>query len=525
MNSHMKVLRAVLRKDLRQFWPLAVLTALLQALASYDAIMRKLVVIESLVMPAVFLATGLFILLVFHEDSPVTGRREWLTRPVPGMTMLAVKFALVVLVVVLPPVLGYIVGGLHLGRPPLEVLVTSLAEGLGGAVPLVTLCAMAFAALTSSIRQAIVVFLAGVILLLFGAIYFSGTIEYPVPLWFTDSIGPAAGSDWVLSRALELLLAFTALAVLWAPYRRRGRRVALLLICMAMLVGGTLAATMSRPRMFGVQKWLSPEPAAAASVAASLEPGCFPARTLQAPDEADPSPGERITAGIFPPLQRMRAGADAVAFVVRLVVDPLPEGGQLVGRAQLTYSTADGRTVSLGAGSTSQPSDQQWVKTESGQRAMDHYWLLSKKDYELLAADPGVTAHFDYSLSLLGPKATAVFAADGGRAFRPGIGYCGTTVSGTAKWVNVNCYRVGDQPALLAARLNAQPDIEDHTSGQPDFTPAILDFWGGRRHRMYVADATGLPVRVTAYEARAHFTRQFDVPGVLGGPPSSCPLP
>jgi hypothetical protein len=526
MNARLKLLATVLRKDLQLFWPLAVLTALLNAVANYDSIMRKLAVIEPLVMPAVLVATGLFILQVFHEDSAVTGKRDWLTRPVPGLTMLAAKCLFAVLVVVLPPVLGSIVGGLHLGRPPLEVLVTSMAEGLGGVVLLVFLCTVAFAALTSSIRQAIVVLLAGIVLLLFGFIYFSGTIVYPLPFWFADSVGPASGSEWILTRPLELLLAFTALAALWILYRRRhGRRAALLLVCVAVLAGGALLATMSRSRMFGLQKWLSPDPAAASTVAASLQPGCFPARTLAAPNESDASPGEKITAGIFPPRQRMQAGADAVAFVVRLVVDRLPQGGQLVGRAQLTYRTSDGGTVSLGAGSTSQPSDQHWVKTESGQRAMEHYWLLSKKDYQRLAADPGTTAHFDYSMSLLEPKATAVFAADGRRAYRPGIGYCGTTVSGVAKWVNVGCYSVGDQPALLAARLDAQPDIEDRASGQPDFTPVVLDFWGGHRHRMYVADATGLQVRVTAYEARAHFTRQFDVPGVLGGPVSSCPLP
>jgi hypothetical protein len=150
--------------------------------------------------------------------------------------------------------------------------------------------------------------------------------------------------------------------------------------------------------------------------------------------------------------------------------------------------------------------------------------LLSKKDHQRLTADPGTTAQFDYSLSLLGPKATVVFAADGRRASRPGVGYCGTTVA-ASRGVIVNCYRVGDQPAQLATRQDAQSDIEDRASGQPDFTPAILDIWGGRRHRMYVADAAGSPVRVTAYEARAHFTRQFDVPGVLGGPVSTCPLP
>jgi hypothetical protein len=306
--------------------------------------------------------------------------------------------------------------------------------------------------------------------------------------------------------------------VLGVLYRRRhGRRAALVLIVAAVLVGSALLLTMSRSRMFSVQKWLSPDPAAASSVALSLQPGCFAARRTPA--------GETSTAGMFPYQQRMRAGADALEVAVRLVVDGLPDGGQLVSRAQLTYSTADGATVSLGAGTTLTQWDQQWLKTASGRRAIDQYWLLPKAVYQRLAADPGVVAHVDYSLSLLAPGASAVIAADGARAYRAGIGYCDAAPNGDSSAVLVNCYRVGDQPALLAARAEGKPDIEDRSSGNPDFTPAVLDFWGGRRHRMFVMDAATPRVRVTAYEARAHFSRRFDVPGVLGGPVSSCPPP
>jgi len=212
MNTRLKVLGAVLRKDTRLFWPLAVLTALLNALVTYEAITRKLAAIEILVMPAVLLATSLFILLVFQEDSAVTGKRDWQTRPVPGMSMLAAKCVFVAPVIVLPQVLGSILGGFQLGRPPMEVLVTSTADGLGGAGLLVLLSMMTFAAMTSSIRQAIVALLAGVVLLVFGFVYTSGTIGYPLSLWFADSIGPASGSDWILTRTLELLLAFTETA-------------------------------------------------------------------------------------------------------------------------------------------------------------------------------------------------------------------------------------------------------------------------------------------------------------------------
>jgi hypothetical protein len=57
-----------------------------------------------------------------------------------------------------------------------------------------------------------------------------------------------------------------------------------------------------------------------------------------------------------------------------------------------------------------------------------------------------------------------------------------------------------------------------------DFTPAALDFWGGQRSDMQlVAHGTEVPrVKVTTYQARAHFDRQLVRPGVLGGPASAC---
>jgi hypothetical protein len=527
MNAHRKVLGAVLRKDLRLFWLFALPTAVLNVLANFKAILALNSWIDGLAPVAVFLATNLFILLIFHEDSAVNGKRDWLTRPVPGMTMLAAKCVAVVVVIVLPGVLGFILNGFYLGRPPVEVLVSGLANGLAGKALLSPLGVMVLAALTSNIRQAIVAVLAGMVTL---TACYGGWVSSDVGFesGFPDNLDAASPSAWIVAAPLGLLGSLAALAVLWILYRRpHGRRAALVLVGMAALAGGTILTTMSWTRIFGLQKWLSPDPAAASSIAISLPPGCFSVPTLLPLGEmvAAGTTG-KIPAGIFSPEQRARAGSDPVAIAVRLVADHVPDGRLLVvDRAQLTYRTADGAAILPGTGRANQQWVNQWVRTESGHWAMDRYWLLSKKDYQRLAADPGTTAHFDYSLSLLDPGATAVFAADSRRALRPGIGYCGATATASSNRVHVDCYRVGDQPAMLAARQDGQSSIQDRASGHADFTPAILDFWGGRRHHMYVADAAASPVRVTAYEARAHFTRQFELPGVLGGPVSSCPLP
>ncbi len=377
------------------------------------------------------------------------------------------------------------------------------------------LCVMAVAVLTANLLQAIVALLACAVV---GIFFAAAMFEPPA------DDGVASSYDlWMRMRPVELLVTFAAMAVMWIQYRRHRSYTALVLAGMVVLAAGTFLFTVSPGRLFGLQKRLSPEPAAESSVAVSLLPGCFPTRTLEGRDGAAAGSAQ-IPVGIFPEAQWARLGDGAVAFAVRLVVDRLPAGGRLVlDRAELAYRTADGGTVRLARGQA----NSKLVLTESGLPALDRYWMLSKEQYQRLVADPSVTMHVDYSLSLLAPGATAVFTADHRRKFHDGIGYCGARVYRTTGEVGVNCYRVGDQPALLVARMEGQPDIEGRASGEPDFAPAMVDFWGGHRHYIQLPGSDGATprVQVTAYEARAHFTRQFDVPGVLGGPVSSCPLP
>lgn len=517
MNTRLKLLGMLLQKDLRLFWLLVVLTVAINAITEFPGIVERFEVLGGLLAVVGALATGLLILLVFHEDAVVGAKRDWLTRPVPGMVMLASKCLFVVLFILLPWVLAVVLKVMHEGYPLGEALVSGIADSLDGELVMFFLCVMAVAALTANILQAIVALLVCTVV---GFVFAMAVFDVPADEGVRPGYFP-----WMLARPVELLVTFAAMAVLWIQYRRHRSYAALVLVGVVVLAAGTFLFTMSSPRMFSLQKRLSPEPAAESSVAVSLLPGCFPTRTLEGRSGASASPTAQVPVGIFPEAQWARLGDGAVAFAVRLVVDRLPEGGRLVlSRAELAYRTADGGTVPLGGAEA----NSKLVLTESGMPAMDRYWMLSKQQYQKLVADPSVATHVDYSLSLLAPSATAVFIADGRRKFYDGIGYCGATAYyRTTGEVNVDCYRAGDQPALLVARMEGEPDIEGRASQAPDFAPAILDFWGGRRHyfQLHFTGSTVSRVQVTAYEARAHFTRQFDVPGVLGGPVSSCPMP
>jgi hypothetical protein len=152
---------------------------------------------------------------------------------------------------------------------------------------------------------------------------------------------------------------------------------------------------------------------------------------------------------------------------------------------------------------------------------------LPAGDYQRLLAAPGVATQLDYSLSLLAPKVTIEFPADGKRAYYPGVGFCGATVDAATGVVAVDCFKPGAQPVQLVAYLDGGSPDTGVASRRADYTPALLDFWGGMRHGMQLrGSASQTPrVKVTTFEARTHFDRQFVVQGVLGGPVSACPKP
>lgn len=234
MNQRLQALGAVLRKDLQLFWLIAALTATLNVLANVSAIVTQTEVMGGLVVGASLLATTLLIVLVFHEDSAVSGKRGWLTRPVPGMTILAAKCIFVLLFVLLPGMLGNVLDGFYVGRPPVSVLASGMAEGFSGAALSWVVWTMVLAALTSGIRQAIGAFLLCIVMLVL-ALFFA----WPVS-GLMDTADSGAGGISIGAQTLEWLATLAALPVLWILYRRRhGRRDAFVLVVMAVMAGGT----------------------------------------------------------------------------------------------------------------------------------------------------------------------------------------------------------------------------------------------------------------------------------------------
>lgn len=522
MKRQLALVGILLRKDLRLYWHFAALLCVFLALWQIPAVVALLGPFGGVLQLLIPLATILLIMVVCYEDSVVSVKHDWLTRPIPGPTLLLAKSLFLLAAIVVPAVLGGIANNLYLGRSVSESLLAGASSGAPGITLLLIAVVMALAAVTTSIRQAIIAILSGFVVL---ALLSGLVIRLAVP----DEVHGPTGSGWVLARCIEYTLLLVAGSVLWVQYRYRHTRAARGIVGVALIAVEIFLASMTWPRVFAVQKLFAPDASAAAFVQVQVARGCFPAAVLL-PDRIGTSAGAAavIVPTLFSEGQRRTAGTGAVAFVTRLVRTSIPPGDLLtVGHAAVTYRIAGAAIKPAQAEPGPLRDPLQWKTTPDGTLTLDDYWLLSRNEFDRLAAAHDVATQIDYSLSLAAPAAEARFLADGRRRSYPGIGYCSATLDRATAVVDVDCFKAGAQPAQLVANLDGAPRIESKASGYPDFTPAVLNFWGGQRHTVQLhATGSEVPlVSITAYRARAHFDRHFVVPGILGGPVSACPAP
>jgi hypothetical protein len=516
MSTPLATVGTLLRKDLRLFGAFGGLIALLHLVTQLPAVMDLLGMAGNLIRIGMQLGTVLLILVLCYEDAVVSLKHDWLTRPIPGAALLVAKVTFVVLATILPGILGALLQNLLDGHSLGESLLAGISAGARGDALLLFSLIMAFAAVTASLRQAVIVFLAG----LAGMGVITAIIN---SLRLTPDSPAATSSGWVVSRTLTLLMMVAAVSILWVQYRHRHTRAARGIAAAAVVVLTALAMFTSWKPVFALQKRLAPDPGLAAGVSVQLAEGCFPARVLD--DGASPASAAtaQLTAQRYGEGHREFAGPGAIAFSTRLVARGVPaEGVITIGHVGFAWFAGDQELRSTRPSGTS----SQWMTSADGPPVADHYWLVSKADLARLAATAGVETRIDYSLSLLSPRSSVQIAADGRRHHHSGIGYCDARFDRSVGSVVVSCFKPGPQPALLTARLAGVADATAVPSRGASFTPAVLDFWGGTRHRMTLAArGTDVPqVIVTAYQARDHFDRQVIVPGVLGGA-GSCPLP
>lgn len=277
----------IFRKDWRILWPLAVATMLLQVLVMM--VIRHSTpfpmtdgtsAVAALLTFALVISMTLLIVLTVQQEAIPSIHQDWLTRPVARGDLLLAKLLALLLLVHGPIVTVNVLQGLAEGFPLGSVLHATLNSNFEIAL-CYSLPAMAVAAMTRSVVQAIIFGLAVVVVVvLFGSVF--------------STVTGGTGLKWIWRTVshVEILLA-TIIALCW-QYFSRSRDATLQ--SRAVFAGGValfaLIPALPWNPAFSFQHGLAANPAAGRSIAVAVEQGAsfqdrqiLSGKNLGVPDE------------------------------------------------------------------------------------------------------------------------------------------------------------------------------------------------------------------------------------------------
>lgn len=509
MSGNLRIIAAILRKDLAVLWPLAVIVVLLPVLRS-DAVLQNLRNdnLRAGTIGISVLATMLLIVSVMHQDASASLRDDWLTRPIPRWTMVAAKLVFIAAVVCVPAMATDFVSALADGRSAGEAIApaTAVSHATLGAM----LAVVVFAAVTSTLLEAVGALVAfAVAAILAQAI--SGSV-------LPDGKGIlVAGAEWFSFAPALYLPIVIATPVLWLQYGRRRTLLARAIVACACTA--TMIPVLTPPSaMFGVMRLLTPATDVGRTAGAALAPGCFP-RIATETESGDITDEARR---LWNSDERASAGPRAIAFSTTSAPTGVPRGWKaMIGFAQAFFVDASGGVLYRLQGASAVFGRPDGVDAS---RSATHFWLAPRNAYED-AARRSARLRLKYFVSLLEPVASTEIGVNGRRQYVSRFGYCSTGIDASSDTVSIDCFVRGRRPALVTARWSEGADARE-TMTRPDYTPAALPMLSAP-YRLTLSrfrDSTAARVTLTAYEARAHVERSVDVRGLLGGPSCSASL-
>ncbi|HET8698310.1 MAG TPA: alpha/beta hydrolase, partial [Gammaproteobacteria bacterium] len=525
MSAHLRAIGAVLRKDLVSLWPMVAITAFLIVVGVVLANAHLGVPeIGTYVGSMTMLAAALLTTAVIQQDTAVSVTHDWLTRPIARTNLVAAKAAFIAIALLAPVVAARLAVYSLQGYSPLQALlaavnVDSYALELG--LPVV----IAAAAITSTLFQAAAVLVGGVFTMTFLLPTLAIGLHRASALGPGDSIDETvllgAGSGWMVLRPLSVLAVATVAAVLWLQYGRRKTGLARTVFAAATLPPLLMGGLIGWSEVLALQSAVAPEPPPA-DFTLSSDGACFAAESLS-PSPDNGAPVRSSFARLVPEDLLERAGPAPVVFSSTVAAEGVPKGWRLMIRhVTARYFDASGNL--LGGAFPAGPSAA-GQSSFGGGAASASYWLLPRGSAERLAAEPSTRLALDYALTLLAPNEVEL-PVGGGRRTLPYVGYCSAELEPSTTAVKIDCIKRGTQPALITAGFAGA--LEKVDLGFPSYAPAWLAPLTGQRYELTLRVPGGVDrgkVVLTAYEARAHFDRRVETPGVLGGALADCPLP
>lgn len=532
MKTQSNLIMTILRKDVQLLWPIAssamcLLTAYI-VLQGADA--REL---PQWLLPVLAVgsnvACAFAIVSVIHADGPASVQHDWLTRPVPRLTLVAAKAVFITSLVLLPSIAGEAIASIRDGRPWGEVVLTATMIHKAALSTVFAVCVVAV--FTRTIVEAAVVSAVTLVVALFGA-----------PLAFalsgTGEEINMSGAAWLAEQSRAVFTILMSVALVWVMYRYRRIRLARLLfaVCALWLIASPLFLRWSP--VFAVQKMLSPDPESAERVTVARDGTCFASIVVNPPAPAgsaqgdDPprlvqlnSPTLPLEPNLWSARWRREVGENAIGFETTTAISGAPSGWRtIVSRVDAAYVGPKGRVVRKMRPARFTPNLR---PVDGGTQVVSHFWLLPRDAFERLS-ERDVQLTLDYSLGLLSPSTSTEIPVDGSRRYLAGFGYCGAEFDRAQHTILVDCFKRGSQPAQLTAKLSAAATYSEVVSDYPDYTPAAFEVLGGKRHIMVLHDVPteqATRVTLTSYEAQAHFVRSVNVDGVLGASAAACPAP
>jgi pimeloyl-ACP methyl ester carboxylesterase len=528
---NLRIVAAILKKDVRSLYPLILMVALLFAADVLYMRMDLGTAWAPLRTPVLLLSGTALILAVLQLDPPASQVDDWLCRPVPRAELLVAKLVLLFAVLRLSQVVATLVIEAALGTSVAETLqrafllhdsnTTELYTYGVALLPLPLIAAL----VTRTVIQGI-----GVLLGMFICAFVIPTPFVTAPGPLRPAIGEAlfgVGMSW-LAIIPGGLVAFVLFGVAcWlALWRRRIRAARFILVAaMLALVVLLLLPTWILPwkPVYAAQTSLvnpgvTPTPEAGAIYLRNLRT-CFAATRVR-DLAADPAFAEaRRAVGVreWTHEDQAQAGPESVAFLTSIEPRRLPPDW----RAGLLYVSAE---YSSGSGSPRTYSLRPVMyETEGG--SLSHAWVLPEHAVHRLGSEPHVELELRYYLALLQPHEFRL-PADGRRRAVPKLGYCSANRDSTRSSIEVNCFSGFDQPAQVSAELEGIP--ASRVYAPPDYSPRWARWPFSRSVRLHIGSprlAKGDHVTVTAWTLAGYADESLKLPGILGSDARTCPLP
>ena len=529
----------IFKKDLRLLGPWAALCAIVQIgldammyLADQSPEAKYLLLAARLFVIVAFLVIAFTVAMAVHQDAIPGTRQDWLTRPIRRRDLLLAKMLFVLAAVHLPMFVADLIEAVAHGFS------WGQAAGAAGARNLLVLVSISlpvfgFAALTRTMAQFVGA----------GVLYFLGSIAASFALSSAAQVSgqeqatnPLAwtGVVWIPHVAANLALAAGVVIALGLLYFRR--KVVLARILLPVFVVLSIATTLVPwGWVFAIQAKASADPASGRLIALAYDPTAARYRPVRGQNLDEYSAGAAQvqlrgrSAGDITEENRARRTQGDVTVFVPLRASALPPGALLwADRAEVTVSGADGKALFNARGA-----DLQIQPTPAGGGQVTAYQAIRLPAllFERIRNQP-VSLRVDYFLTLMRPRAPVAIAALDAEADMPGVGRCSSGRDSDGDDIALRCLQAGRAPSCVSATLldvltgRRNPDT---LICAPDYSPfkgapfpdaisrfeveaPFRDRFGLAAYPVGSAQLATARMVVTAFEPKAHFTRNLSAP-------------